>query len=156
MRYQKEGARLYSCHTYEDYICGRERECTCIFVNARESLWDCVCLCVYVYMCIRKCIFVNARENDSCIQRISAMIRRLLKILGLFCRISSLLQGSFAKKREWQVNTRENWVRFRTYPSKCAEFSEILNQFSAFERWIQNLRCEYEREFMAVSTGIVI
>jgi len=27
-----------------------------------------------------------------------ATISRLLKILGLFCRISSLLQGSFAKK----------------------------------------------------------
>jgi len=27
-----------------------------------------------------------------------AMISRLLKILGLFCRISSLLQGSFAKQ----------------------------------------------------------
>ena len=27
-----------------------------------------------------------------------AMISRLLEILGLFCRISSLLKGSFAKK----------------------------------------------------------
>ena len=27
-----------------------------------------------------------------------ATISRLLKIIGLFCRISSLLQGSFAKK----------------------------------------------------------
>jgi len=28
----------------------------------------------------------------------AAMISRLLEILGLFCRISSLLQGSFAKE----------------------------------------------------------
>ena len=39
-----------------------------------------------------------ANMNESCHTYGVATISRLLKIIGLFCRISSLLYGSFAKK----------------------------------------------------------
>jgi len=37
-------------------------------------------------------------EFTACVHYRVATISRLLKIIGLFCRISSLLQGSFAKE----------------------------------------------------------
>ena len=63
----------------------RERERTdifsntmCVFVYERETTYLCICVSVYCYGV--------------------AMIIRLLKIIGLFCRISSLLKGSFAEE----------------------------------------------------------
>jgi len=43
---------------------------------------------------------LNEREKEmqvTCIYGV-ATISRILKIIGLFCRISSLIQGSFAKE----------------------------------------------------------
>ena len=78
-----------------------------------------VCVCVCVDVCV--CLFVPGREIPANlgVHRFSlwvwcdqgggahshidivygvATISRLLKIIGLFCRISPLLQGSFAKE----------------------------------------------------------
>ena len=43
------------------------------------------------HLCVCVCVCVWCRDGVP-------TIRRLLKIIGLFCRISSLLQGSFAKE----------------------------------------------------------
>jgi len=56
-------------------------------------------VCVRVCVCV--CVF--SVSPASSVQRLLrkygvATIRRLLKIIGLFCRISSLLWGSFAKE----------------------------------------------------------
>ena len=52
------------------------------------------CICVYVYVCVCMCVCVCILCHTYGV----ATISRLLKIIGLFCRISSLLQGSFAKE----------------------------------------------------------
>ena len=49
---------------------------------------------------MRDCIRVKEAPNGNC-EKTSygvATISRLLKIIGLFCRILSLLSGSFAKE----------------------------------------------------------
>ena len=43
-------------------------------------------------------MFVEYLTGNKYVMYGVAMISRLLKIIGLFCRISSLLQGSFAKE----------------------------------------------------------
>jgi len=47
-----------------------------------------------------------------------ATISRLLKIIGLFCRISSLLQGSFAKET---YNFKESTNRSHPIPVDISE-----------------------------------
>ena len=47
-------------------------------------------ICIYIYIC-------SYGHNLICLYGL-ATISRLLKIIGLFCKISSLLQGSFAKE----------------------------------------------------------
>jgi len=73
--------------------------CVCVYVFV---FGVCVCVCVCVYVCVCVCVFMclsvclafgNARETDRFV-----CISRILKIIGLFCRIQSLLQGSFAKE----------------------------------------------------------
>jgi len=57
-----------------------------------------VCAYVCMYVCIGVCMYVGV---NVCIQICSygvATISRLLKIIGLFCRISSFLWGSVAKE----------------------------------------------------------
>ena len=50
-------------------------------------------LCLFVLLCVR------GRYTEVLFMRYGvATISRLLKIIGLFCRIASLLQGSFAKE----------------------------------------------------------
>ena len=49
-----------------------------------------VCVCIYVYTCMH----IHATDMYVC-NYVVAMISRLLKVIGLFCRISSLLLGSF-------------------------------------------------------------
>ena len=55
-----------------------------------EFLAVCVCFCVYISVYVY--ISVCGLHNEV------ATISRLLKMIGLFCRISSLLQGFFAKE----------------------------------------------------------
>ena len=51
------------------------------------------------------------------------LVSRLLKIIGLFCRIHSLLQGSFAKQTYVfrKPTNRSHPVRTRMYARECAE-----------------------------------
>ena len=71
------------------------RECVC--ERVRASALECkfettaksgVCVCVCVYVCV---------HTQQCHYGV-ATVSRIDKILGLFCRILSLLQGSFAKE----------------------------------------------------------
>jgi len=66
----------------------------------------CVCMYVYVHVCMHVYVF---RYRYGV-----ATISRLLKIIGLFCRISSLLQGSFAKET---YNFKE--LTNRSHPILC-------------------------------------
>jgi len=52
----------------------------CVFMCVRERV--CVCAVVYVCACVRVCTWACVRVQ---------MISTLLKIIGLFCRILSLL-----------------------------------------------------------------
>jgi len=69
--------------------------CACVCVFAYGCV--CVCVCVFVYVCVCVCVclrvFVyicSAKEPYKSNYGV-AMISRLLKIIGLFYRISSLL-----------------------------------------------------------------
>jgi len=82
---------------------------------------ECVCVCVCVYkcvcVCVRACVRARARVClylHMCVYVFAgkytqlyllfyfeygvATISRLVKIISLFCRISSLLYGSFGKE----------------------------------------------------------
>jgi len=69
--------------------------CTCMRVRVRACACVCVCVhayacaCVYIYVFVCVCVYIRCGV---------ATISRLLKIIGLFCRISSVLLGSFAKE----------------------------------------------------------
>jgi len=55
-----------------------------------------------------------------------ATIRRLLKILGLFCRISSLLKGSFAKETyNFKEPTNRSHPISDLYDSDITEITHI-------------------------------
>jgi len=68
------GAGVYGCMGV--WLCG-------VWVHRYVGVWGCG---VRVYGCMVLCWYG------------AATISRLLKIIGLFCRISSLLYGSFAKE----------------------------------------------------------
>jgi len=85
------------------YVCVCVCVCVCVGVCAS---WICsqltladyanlpvcvhVCLCVRVCVCVCMCVFVCVCVSWICRYGV-ATISRLLKIIGLFCRISSLL-----------------------------------------------------------------
>jgi len=68
----------------------------------------CVAIPVYVLFLRSVCLLCQ-----TVLQYGVATISRLLKIIGLFCRISSLLQGSFAKER---YNFKEPTNRIHPIP----------------------------------------
>ena len=71
--------------------------CVCLCVCVRKEERECVRMCVYVCVCV--CVCVCECELDISKYRYGvAMLNRLLNIIGLFCRISSLSCGSFAKE----------------------------------------------------------
>jgi len=116
------------CVRVRECVCARESVCMCVcacvciyvtlylkvYVNllrsASRSLIKCVCVCV----CVRVfCIFVCMRELVALCVELSrqdtmttdndqrygvATMIELLKIIGLFCRIPSLLYGPCAKE----------------------------------------------------------
>ena len=57
---------------------------------------------IIMHVCVRECVCMCVRlHSNTCTYALLygvAAISRLLKIIGLFCRIVSLLQGSFAKE----------------------------------------------------------
>jgi len=57
-------------------------ECVRMCVCVRACM--CVCVCMYVCVCMCVCVMVEGCNYGM------ATISRLLKIIGLFCRISSL------------------------------------------------------------------
>ena len=63
-------------------------------VYMRVFILLCVSNDVYM-MCVCVCMYIRIRRSGSFRYGV-ATISRLLKIIGLFCRISSLLYGSFA------------------------------------------------------------
>ena len=63
--------------------------CLCVCV--------CVCVCVCARVSVHVCVGMRVRRWEGECYGV-ASISRLLKIIGLFCRISSLLIGSFAKE----------------------------------------------------------
>jgi len=79
-------------------VCDMHFSCVCVYVCV------CVCMCVYVCVCVCVCVCVMlsvsvpggvlcVRETEHlsiCVYGV-ATISRLLKIRGLFCRLSSLL-----------------------------------------------------------------
>jgi len=72
--------------------------CICVYVYVRMCVWVYACMCVCV-MCARaktyrcdkthSCIVVNERDVD--VRYGVATVSRIDKIIGLICRISSLL-----------------------------------------------------------------
>jgi len=62
--------------------------CECAPYECKKIFWDTICSGL-----VRWCQTQSQAPAYGV-----AMMSRLLKILGLFCRISSLLQGSFAKE----------------------------------------------------------
>jgi len=70
----------------------REKERAKEKEREQESVRMCVCVCMYMCICVHVCLCVAPSRYGV------ATISRLLKIIGLFCRISSLLYGSFAKE----------------------------------------------------------
>ena len=73
------------CHMW---MCRVTCECVMSFVNASCHMW----------MCHVTCECVMPRALCTCAWYGVATTCRLLKIIGLFCRISPLLQGSFSKE----------------------------------------------------------
>jgi len=68
----------------------------CVCVRVCVCVCKSVCTYIYMYVCMHMVFldsFMYAYDNYAV-----ATISRLLKNLGLFCRISSLSQGSFAKE----------------------------------------------------------
>ena len=59
---------------------------------------------IHIYICTRThiqiCMYVHTHKYAECLRECYgvATCSRLLKIIGLFCRLSSLLQGSFTKE----------------------------------------------------------
>ena len=87
----------------------------CIYIyNIAKIAWACPCphvdtwacarvyIVVYLSVCLSVCLSVYLSVYHSvCLSESVygvAMISRLLQMIGLFCKILSLLQGSFAKK----------------------------------------------------------
>jgi len=63
---------------------------------SEPSVCICVCICVCVCVYVRILFFVCSAERAACVTACVmrygvAMISRLLKNIGLFCRIQSLL-----------------------------------------------------------------
>ena len=50
-------------------------------------------MCAYIYLYIYVHIYLRSMMTN-----VVSMISRLLQMIGLFCRIQSLLYGSFAKE----------------------------------------------------------
>jgi len=98
-------ALLPSDSEWQTYVC-----CMYMYMYSRTSVCVsisvCVCLCVCVYMMYVRCAHTAAAEWPQmvdlcvllCCMHGVATISRLLKIIGLFCRIQFLLYGSFAKE----------------------------------------------------------
>ena len=65
-------------------------------VGSKDCAWVYVCMCVLVSVCmfVYVCVSVRMHHNTACPTSVS----RMDKITCLFCKISSLLQGSFAKE----------------------------------------------------------
>ena len=90
------------------YICMYTYICLCIYLYIYMSIYICIHIYIYIYIYIYRytySAFVYMTKG-MCMQmpRLCgtvygmATISRLLTIIGHFCRILSLLQGSFAKK----------------------------------------------------------
>jgi len=88
--------------------------CVCVYVcvHVCVSVCECMCMCMCVRVCVCVCLCVYVREKVlECEAQFSygvASSSRLLKIIGLFCRILSLLVGSFAKETN---NFKEHTTR---------------------------------------------
>ena len=80
---------IYSCVYMYLYI----RMCVCVYVYTYE-------IHIHTHMITRshKCVGCEKMHSVPCSRQLVFTIGRLLEITGLFCRISSLLQGSFAKE----------------------------------------------------------
>jgi len=88
------------------YVCVYVCVCVCVCVCVHASVYACVCVRVFcIFVCMRElvalCVELSRQDtmttdND---QRygVATMIE-LLKIIGLFCRIPSLLYGPCAKE----------------------------------------------------------
>jgi len=74
-------------HTQSCVICAM---CTCYVYIYMCALYTCTC--IHIYLCIYMYKYCAACSYGV------ATISRLFKIIGLFCRISSLLYVSFAKE----------------------------------------------------------
>ena len=79
----------YTCQHTFTYVCIR------IYVYTHISIYICICMHIHMYVCIY--IHTHITHINSHAYGVAA-ISRLLKSIGLFCRIQFLLQGSFAKE----------------------------------------------------------
>jgi len=95
------------CMSVRVYVCMRARVCAyiymcththtcmhvCVYVCACMCVCvACTCVCMYVYVCVCE------RDTASLLSCHTHEYFKGLKIVGLFCKISSLLQRSFAKE----------------------------------------------------------
>jgi len=71
---------------------------SCMYIFTCVHIHMCTCSCVYIFTCVHVhvCTYSLTRIQSFIVSYGVATISRLLKIAGLFCRISSLLWGSFA------------------------------------------------------------
>ena len=96
-------------------FCGGNHGAVCYIVLPYVAMYCHVLPCVAV-CCRRRCSSGVCSVGGFAQRYGVAAIFRPLKIIGLFCRISSLLQGSFAKKT---YNFKE--------PTTCSHPIVILN-----------------------------
>ena len=95
----------------------------------------CVCVCVYIYIYINICIHIFTPLYIHMYG--VATINRLLNIIGLFCRILSLLQGSFAKETysckeptsRSQPMSQSRRVRSQNFIHICVYIKYLLQYF---------------------------
>ena len=95
---------IYTC--IYAYIC--LYICVCMNITYTHTLYIHLFICMYIYMFMYSageqfflwfvCSYTNARDPLPPYCYGVAMMSRLLETKGLFCRISSLLQFSFAKE----------------------------------------------------------
>jgi len=92
---------IYGC-TYNQWHCGKAWHHGAHMIETCHTYeWDTACiwnLLSRACMCVCVCVKPMASRRGTSFCGHVATIGRLLKIIGLFCRITSLLQGSFAKE----------------------------------------------------------
>ena len=102
---EREGVCVCGCECWHArmYVCACVRVCVCACVCMCVHVCACVCLCMsWGHGAVDKAIFQKkVNKRPFCVRCFIygvATDSRIDKIIGLFCRIMSLLQDSFIKE----------------------------------------------------------